>query len=577
MRRLREQFPNELVVIGVHSAKFPSEQLTENIRQAVQRLGIEHPVINDAGFKVWNSYAVRAWPTLVLIDPRGRIAGEISGEILADELAMTIQDVIEQNAEVVDRSPLASGGPAPVEPERPLRYPARVLLAGQGDAVTLFIADTGHHRIVQVRLDEDGLAGEVERVFGEGQPALKDGPAAQAAFHGPHGLGLKGSLERGTLYVADTENHALRAIDLAAQTVRTVAGSGQKGHGRQVLGGDATTIGLRSPWAVLPLDHFVLVAMAGSHQIWVLIDEQQIGPFAGTGQEALVDGTVTEACFNQPSDLAMGMGHLFVADAEASAIRAINLGEQAQVMTLVGQGLFAFGDQDGATNQALLQHPSGVDYDGRLLYVADTYNNKLKVLDPFAGQVQSLIGDGQPGRQDGEFEQARLYEPEGVQVHGGRIYIADTNNHAIRVADLQTRQVHTLRLRGLERLPGAPAGVDDAPAQRLDELEIGQGRVTLQIEPQLPEGCAFNPDAHASLRVNGSDIALQQAFTVDEPMRCSFELAASQDLQLDVTVYYCREKDHSLCLIDSRRLILPVRVHSGGPAQALIRYRLPGL
>jgi hypothetical protein len=203
-----------------------------------------------------------------------------------------------------------------------------------------------------------------------------DGVGEGAQFAHPHGLGLKGSPDSGTLYVADTENHAVRAINLESGEVRTVAGTGQKAHGRLVLGSPTETP-LRSPWAVLPLQQYVMIAMAGSHQIWVLIDEDQLGPFAGNGYEALVDGPVGEASFNQPSDIAFGMGHLFIADPEASAVRAISLGEPAQVVTLVGQGLFDWGDQDGSTSEALLQHPTGLAFDQQLVYVADTYNNKI--------------------------------------------------------------------------------------------------------------------------------------------------------------------------------------------------------
>ncbi len=129
------------------------------------------------------------------------------------------------------------------------------------------------------------------------------------------------------LYVADTENHAIRAINLGSGRVRTIAGTGEKAH-RRLGVGDPTSTPLRSPWALWAEGNILFIAMAGSQQIWVMVGEGQIGPFFGNGREALVDGTAVEASFNQPSDLSLGMGHLFVADSEASAIRAISLGEK---------------------------------------------------------------------------------------------------------------------------------------------------------------------------------------------------------------------------------------------------------
>ena len=442
MRQLRQQYPIELVVISVHSAKFPAEQLTANIRAAVMRHGIENPVVNDAEFNLWSQYSVRAWPTVVLVDPLGKVVGQQSGEIAAAALAPLIDAMIAEFDQqgLLDRTALPGLRPAHTqEPARRLHFPAKLLYA-TGDR--LFVADTGHHRVLEVQLSLDGLQGEVVRTFGSGEAGLRDGHITGAAFHDPHGLALVGN----TLYVADTENHAIRAIDLVRETVRTVAGTGEKGTTLSVVGDSPTTIPLRSPWALVALDDLLLIAMAGSHQIWLLVKETQLGVFAGTGAEALIDGARHEAAFNQPSDLALAMGHLFVADAEASAIRAISLDDTPRVMTLVGEGLFDFGDVDGVGAAVRLQHPTGLAVADGVLYLADSYNHKIKTLDPTTGTVKTLIGQGEKGSADGSFTAALLYEPEGLVVANGRIYIADTNNHLIRVADLATQQVTTLKL-----------------------------------------------------------------------------------------------------------------------------------
>jgi hypothetical protein len=316
LRRLQERFPGELTVISVHSGKFPGEKQTERVREAVLRHDIRNPVVNDPDFAVWRAYTVRAWPTLVLITPAGYIAHTQSGEIRADDWEPLIADLAQDwNARgQLDRRPLDQRPDALAEPVRPLRFPGKVLADPANGR--LFVADTGHHRIVEVRRNYDNQVkgGEVTRVYGTGEAAFRDGPASEAAFHSPHGMALA---SEHTLYVADTENHAVRAIDLKSGLVRTVAGTGEKGEGRIAAGTNTlpTERSLRSPWALLAAGPDLLfVAMAGSHQIWALVNEQQIGVFAGNGREALVDGPRNQASFNQPSDLAFGLNHLFVAD-----------------------------------------------------------------------------------------------------------------------------------------------------------------------------------------------------------------------------------------------------------------------
>lgn len=471
LRRLRQYFPDSLAIIGVHSAKFAQERATESLRQAVMRHDIAHPVVNDAEFGVWNQYAVRAWPTVVLVTPGGRIALTRSGEIDADDLAPHIAQLVEDADEdgTLVRGLLPEALDADAEPDRVLRFPSRVLADPAGGR--LFVADTGHHRVLELKLDarlvdgpgrgngaaleslggsghEDVPSADVTRVFGNGSPSLRDGPAAEAAFHGPRGMALSGGGD--TLYVADTDNHAIRAIDLETGVVRTVAGTGRKGAGERTRTGPLET-DLRSPWAVLapPGTHALFIAMAGSHQIWMLLDEVRLGPFAGTGAEALVDGPRGEACFNQPSDLALMAGHLLVADSEASAVRAIRIDDAPTVFTLVGQGLFEFGDVDGVGAAVRLQHPTGLAAGDRFVTIADTYNHRIKRLDPATGRVDSWLGTGLPGNADGPAGIGALSEPEGVALAGPWVFVADTNNHAVRVAELATGMLRTLRVRGL--------------------------------------------------------------------------------------------------------------------------------
>ncbi|MFN0242737.1 MAG: alkyl hydroperoxide reductase [Planctomycetota bacterium] len=449
MRRLQARFEHELVVIGVHSAKFPAEKEGPSLRQAILRHGIEHPVVNDGDFEIWRHYAVRAWPTIVLVDPKGYYLGAVPGEIDADAVGEFLQRAIvasDARGEL-DRRPrraTASGDDALVrareadhEPARTLSHPTRLAITTES---TLFVADTGHHRILELDLAPDHRRARIARTFGSGETGLVDARGDRARFHAPHGIAHRG----GKLYVADTENHALRAIELATGDVSTLAGTGEKAMHAIRPGRAATQTALRSPWGVWIQPPRVFIAMAGSHQVFTLEDEKRLLLFAGNGREALVDDSALDASFNQPSDVAGSADELFVADAEASAVRAIALAGKPLVSTLVGRGLFEWGDVDGVGDAASLQHPTGIAHADGMLFLADSYNHKVKRLDPRTRQVKTLLGNGTPGHADGLFNRAQLFEPQGVAVRGRHVFIADTNNHAIRVADLDTLRVHTL-------------------------------------------------------------------------------------------------------------------------------------
>src|SRR5262249_17843694 len=161
----------------------------------------------------------------------------------------------------------------------------------------------------------------------------------------------------------------------------------------------------------------------------------------GSGREARIDGARDEAAFAQPSALATDGKSLFVSDAEANIIRAIDLAA-GKVRTLVGGDLFDFGDSNGHGNDVRLHHPLGLTrWDNKLL-IADTYNHKIKLLDPSTRTVSSFAGTGKPGQSDGGTPS--FYEPGGLTLAGDKLYVADTNNHAIRVVDLKTKQTKTL-------------------------------------------------------------------------------------------------------------------------------------
>ena len=435
LRRLEREFPEELAVVGVHTAKFDEERATENVRQAVMRYGIRHPVLNDASMETWQQYAVRAWPTLMFVDPLGRVIGKVEGELGFEQGAELIRKMLE----VFRAEGALRPGPQAYDVEAPrsgvLFYPGKVLADPIGER--LFIADSGHHRVLVTDLD-----GEIQTVIGSGDEGFVDGVPEGARFSNPQGMALSGEV----LYVADTGNHAIRAVDLEMAVVETVAGTGERGVGQRVDGGPGPTVPLRSPWDLALVGNRLFIAMAGSHQLWMYdLESGLVQAVAGTGGESIVDGPPEEALLAQPSGIdADEDGVLFFADSETSAIRQADLITMHQVTTLVGAGLFDFGDVDGETSSARMQHPLGVAVEGGVVYVADTYNNKIKRVGTETLTVATMAGTGEPGQEDGPFLSARFHEPGGLSILGGSIYVADTNNHAVRVLDAASGTVSTL-------------------------------------------------------------------------------------------------------------------------------------
>jgi NHL repeat-containing protein len=432
LRKIERKYGDRVTIVGVHSPKFPAERETANLREAVLRYRIEHPVVNDRDFQVWQRFGGRAWPTLIFLDPQGRVIGKHEGELPFEQFDPLVERMLK---EFEDRGTInLAVGPVALqeiqEPTRTLNFPGKVLATEDA----LYIADTNHHRIVRA-----DLGGAIQRSYGSGEPGLADGAAERAAFQQPQGMATSGSM----LYVADTENHAIRAIELASGFVTTVAGTGEQALGAGA-GGPGRSTALSSPWDLALGDRVLYIAMAGTHQVWLLdLDTGVVGPFAGTGREGLLDGALAEACFAQSSGLALVEDHLYVADSEVSAVRDVDLGSGV-VSTIVGEDLFVFGDQDGEGDVVRLQHPLGITAREGILFLADSYNNRIKRLDPRRRVVTTWLGSGAAGRADGPLTSASFREPGGVCAGRDGLYIADTNNHRVAVADWATGTVRTL-------------------------------------------------------------------------------------------------------------------------------------
>ena len=511
LKYLEEKFGDRLLVIGVHSAKFSNEQASENIRNAILRYEIHHPVLNDADFTVWNRYGVNAWPTFLLFSADGQLALNLSGEGQRARLERAI-------ASLLEKTPPTELPPLPLKAETPspgvLSFPGKVLADDTNHRI--FVSNSSAHSILEI-----SESGEILNQIGNAKPGLVDGPFQQARFGRPQGL----ALTDGLLYIADTENNAIRVADLAKNTVSTLISKG-----------------ISSPWDIVVDDKRLLVAMAGSHQIWeVDRTSGQANALIGTGREDLVDGDFLEAALAQPSGLALAGRKLYIADSEVSAIREADL-DTKRIKTIIGHGLFDFGDKDGELSQARLQHPLGVTLrDGKLI-VADSYNHKLRQIDLASGTITSIAGSGRPDE---------LSEPGGITRSSRGILVADTNNNRLRILGNDGKLV-TL---GITK----PSELQSLVASELPNLEkITHATISfktntsakLRLKFILPDGYHINQEAPSQLTWWRGDSEKSNLRLRDSELSLVIP-NVSGNLRILATIYYCPIADGSTCEIKS--------------------------
>lgn len=495
LRELEEKHRDTVVIIGVHSPKFVHEAEHQAVVDAVERYEVHHPVLDDPELATWKQYAVRAWPTLVVIDPEGYVVAQHAGEGHAHAIEKLVEEL---EAEHGAKGTLRRGDGPYVAPEpvaTHLRFPGKALLLPDGG---FLVSDTTRHRLVE--LDEDGET--VRRHFGTGERGLSDGGPDEARFSEPQGLAV---LPDGRIAVADTVNHAIRALDLTTGVTSTLAGTGRQWWQGTPTSGPAREVDLSSPWDLAWFGDRLWIAMAGVHQLWTYDPEDRaVRVAAGTTNEGLVDGPAAEAWFAQPSGLAVSADgeRLWIADSETSALRWVDRDEH--VHTAVGTGLFDFGHRDGAASQALLQHPIGVTAlpDGSVA-ISDTYNHALRRYDPATEEVTTLATD--------------IREPSDAVLVDGDLVVVESARHrltrlrlpeeAVRVAE----QAHRTRRAATEIAPGtlrldvvfqAPAG------QKLDTRYGPSTRLLVSATP--PELLAEGSGAGTDL---GRDLVLADGVT----------------------------------------------------------------
>ena len=559
-QKLEAKYKDELVVIGVHSAKFTNESDTANIRNIILRYKLEHPVVNDSDFKIWDAYAVRAYPTRILIDAGGYIVGQYVGEGYAEEIDADVATAIADAKKkgILNEQPQRFALERAQVGDLPLAFPGKVLADEKSNR--LFIADSNHNRIVVT-----DLSGKLLETIGAGVSGKTDGDFAAATFNQPQGMALDGEF----LYIADRENHLIRRVDLKNKRVETVAGTGNLDDFTGEGGDAPLKVGLRSPWDLTLVGKMLYIAMAGSHQIWRMdLAKNAIEPYAGTRAEARYDDKIKDAAFAQPSGIVSDGKNLYVADSESNIIRRIDLARRRQSKrsaaaiytssaTATARRRTRFCSIRSASPSITEKFCSPT----HTITKSNRSTSKRKLSPPFS----ALAKRDKPTARRRHFT-SRAEFP----LAGDKLYIADTNNQAIRVADLTKNTVSTLKIEGLKPPPSDESETKSVPLSggtKLAVQEIAAGAEnSIVFNLKLPAGYHLNQNAPQRYEISVAEGNLTIANPKQKisalPLVVSFKSgkAGTATLRAALNVYYCREDNTGVCLIKRLNWEIPVKI-----------------
>jgi DNA-binding beta-propeller fold protein YncE len=591
LKFLEQKYGNQLVVIGVHSAKFDNEKVSQNIRDAIVRYEIDHPVVNDSEMLIWRKFGTRAWPTLALIDPEGKYAGSQSGEGHRELFDNVIGKLIEYHRwkGTLDETPLVFKSEASKLQPTTLRYPGKVLADAAGQR--LFITDSNHNRIVVT-----SMSGELQQIIGVGRSGRADGAFETAEFNRPQGTILVGN----KLYVSDTENHLIRVVDLETKTVSTLAGNGRQGPPGGMVSGTLLETPLNSPWSIAHANGVLFIAMAGPHQVWAhQIGTNLIGAYAGSGREDVINGSLATSAFAQPSEIVSDADgkFLYLVDSEGSSIRKVPTNPSGEVTTVAGtselpkgQSLFAFGDVDAAGKNARFQHPLGIAMSDGNLFVADSYNHKLKLITLPSRKTTTWAGTGKPGNT---IDPLMLNEPGGLSIADGKLYVADTNNHRILAIDIASRQTTALTINGLTP-PNPPkliARPDTANAITVETQKLAAGeKLKVTVTLTIPEGQKRNDLAPVTWEIfaeteqtliAAETLGIRDEAVANDQNVAQFEIPLTgtpgeASFVLRMSFGYCGTEENALCRLATATWKIPVVLNTdGGVSEIALTFPAP--
>jgi len=490
LTRLQKEFPYIRVILALNS-KYDFPQKEKDILFELEKRQLPLPVYVDRGFELWQCMSVEYWPTTLFFGPKGALLESHEGRLNLAELRSAMPKVINRLAPYLDKNAEQFYGmpPGRWNKRTVLEYPAGLAVNKRENMV--FVSDQIGDRILGLT-----LAGNVIFCIGNGEPGYLDGSMEEAKFNGP--LGMAMDEENFILYVADTDNHAVRKVDLVNNKVSTVLGNGTRSSKKlkKVLG---TNGAIDAPSDLVLHQDFLYISMRGSNQIMKMDLRTEVASvIAGSSDFGFSEESTKKAQLASPSGLAFDVsGALFFTENQASAIRYV---DDKELNTVVGSGVFEYGYNDGKKDEIKMRFPNGIAMHDGKLFVADTYNNCIREVEPFKRKSKTLTGDHQKaGYRNGS--EPLFNQPMDVEVIGEQLIIADAANGAIRTYNFSTGEVSSITLVNHACI-GRGRGKGQTDLRDGAELILGNGLNQITYSIDLGEKFELDPTAFQSVDLN---------------------------------------------------------------------------
>jgi thiol-disulfide isomerase/thioredoxin len=556
IKKLENQFGSKLTVIGVHSGKFENQKDPAEIKKAILKFDIEHPIINDSDLKIWNQFKVKSWPTFILINPNGNIVKTYIGENELPKVKRDLKKLISKYKFEVNREPM----PTLLEKHdmigNVLNFPTKLEYAADFLYKTrhlpvIFIANTGQHNIII-----SSLSGEIIAKVGSGKEGFQDGTFDVANFSFPQGL----LYDSGKLYVADRGNHAIREINFKEGKVSTLIGSSQRGEviesGGEFL--EAKNVNLSSPVDIefFPNHENIVIANSGTNQILSYnLKKKTVSILAGNGSEGMDDGKYPENSLAQTADMSASNRKLYFVDSQSSSLRVLD--ESGNVKTLIGKDLAKFGHENGEKSRALMQHPLGLMVDDTGAYISDSFNHVIRKYDFSSSQIRDFIGGRKHGNGVGTSANTQFNEPEGIIAVLDRFYVSDSNNNRILAIGRGSLNSELLDVMPPLRLPKEGFLQYLPNLQKAEEIDVkSDAEVVIKID--LKKGWKINESGPSFINllelVDDDKANMVASFDWRTVSTKEIKLPKLKDgkyYMLQGTIYFCEDKKNSLCYIKS--------------------------
>lgn len=561
LKRLQE-IHRELEVVIVHSGKYNTERSTEYIRKAIIEHDIHFPVVNDSTFSLWRDYNVDAWPTNILIDPEGNIALQSQG--------VSIEGDVSAHIELYSGDTKKTGSPVSSEihgfQQGLLVFPKFIESDGH---FSLFISEFRGHRIVQTDFNNT-----FEHYIGTGKEGFRDGDLNNAQFRFPGGLAFHPS--DSLLYIADTGNDAIRKYNVETGQVSTVLGTGERAMTPPELVVE-TTHALNQPTGLTLIGDDLYIAMTGWNQIWKLDTQTGIAePVAGSGTFGFEDGKNLKSNLAEPYGITHDPdGVIYFTERQSSAVRTFKKGK---VKTLLGTGIFDFGDEEGGSKTARLQGPAGIFFHDDALYVADQFNNKIKRVDPYSGRSETFLGSGTPDYQNGISQYAAFNNPTGVTVLLNHLFITDTYNQVVRQHSFDDGSMVTYNFLNLDQMQFNP--IDEFQVFETDTIQIPPGESSITMVFELDSLWKLETDAPQSALVTSRNPGIiEDPYGINpETQSITFELDNSGEFRhfiAEVALIYHHEEEPELTYFRTFTLMVMLDISEDAPAEQEVVFKVP--